>query len=93
MNFKGWPAPTLAAPYPATTGEQYSVTWIDVGASSYRIEEADNPSFTNATSHIGSGLSYSFRHDEADKTFYYRVKTNTGEKDSGWSKTLTVAII
>ena len=93
VNFKSWPAPTLSAPGVALAGTQYSVTWSDVGVSSYLIEEADNQSFTNATNHTVGGISYSFSHEEADKTYYYRVKTNTGEKDSGWSKTLSVAII
>ena len=60
----------------ASSGEAYLVFWRRVAnASSYEIQEADNPLFRNAESQIVPATSARFRHKVARRTaFYYRVR-------------------
>jgi len=92
--FKGYSAPVLQtnASSGAPPNAEYSVYWNDVGASAYIIEEAENSSFSGAVSFSVTTLSKAFSHSAEGKTYYYRVKTNTGNKDSGWSGVVSVEI-
>ncbi len=92
--FKGFTTPTLStnALSGAPPNAEYSVYWNDVATTAYIIEEAESDSFSGAASHAISGTSKSFSHPTEGKTYYYRVKTNTGNKDSGWSSMISVEI-
>jgi len=93
--FQGYSAPVLStnAPSGAPPDGEYEVYWNDVAASSYLLEEADDSTFTNTSPITVSVESKNFTHTSEGKTYYYRVKTNTGNKDSGWSNTVAVTII
>ncbi len=59
-----------------TTDKTYTVEWDTVpGAVRYELDEATNPAFANAQTHVVVGLAKSFKHDVAEPTpFYYRVR-------------------
>ena len=88
-NFQGWRAPTLSAP---SKRMNYNLSWTDTNAGSYLIEEAKKSDFTDATSYPVNGLMHSFSHDDEGSVYYYRVRTNTGNKDSGWSNVVSVEV-
>ncbi|HUK34886.1 MAG TPA: right-handed parallel beta-helix repeat-containing protein, partial [Vicinamibacterales bacterium] len=54
----------------------YDLTWDPiVGASRYEVDEADNPTFTNATTQTTTGTALQFQHPVTTPTaFYYRVR-------------------
>jgi formylglycine-generating enzyme required for sulfatase activity len=91
-NFQGWRAPTLSASAPSK-GMNYNLSWTDTNAGSYLIEEAKISDFTDATSYPVNSLMHSFSHNDYESSvYYYRVRTNTGNKDSGWSNVVSVEI-
>ena len=69
-------APLARVVAQTTTDKTYSVEWDVVpGAVRYELDEATNPAFNNAQTHVVVGLSKSFKHDIDEPTpFYYRVR-------------------
>ena len=73
--------------------EDYSLSWNDVIATSYIIEEASNSNFTDATSITVDGTIKSFNnYKESQQTLYYRVQAFDGSNTSDWSNNVTVVI-
>ena len=89
VNFRGWQTPVLSGP---SESSSYTLTWSDVAAGVYIIEESKNDSFTNATQYNVNSTSYRFSHSDEGEIYYYRVKTNTGNKDSYWSNIVSIVI-
>ncbi len=59
-----------------SSGAGYHVTWNDVGAGSYELQEAADISFANAQTISTTGHSAPFLHDAATATpYFYRVRT------------------
>ncbi|HUK33020.1 MAG TPA: DUF11 domain-containing protein [Vicinamibacterales bacterium] len=60
----------------ADSGQGYDLFWDSVaGATKYEADEADNPSFTNATTQSTTGTTLHFQHPATTPTaFYYRVR-------------------
>lgn len=92
VNFQGYQAPGLSVPSAALKGTSYTVSWNNVGVSSYVLEEANNDSFANAVSFTVTETSKSFTHSSTGETWYYRAKTNIGNKDSGWSSSVAITM-
>jgi len=88
-NYQGWSAPVLSAP---SKGRTYNLSWTDIGVGSYLVEEAPKSDFSDAASYPINGVTLSFSHNDAGSTYYYRVKTNTGAMDSGWSNVVEVTV-
>ena len=73
--------------------EDYSLSWNDVIATSYVIEEASNSNFSNAMSIACDGTIKSFNYDKVNQqTLYYRVQALDGSNTSDWSNVVTVVI-
>lgn len=92
------PTPSASAPATASSGLPYSVTWTATSPdNSYVVQEAENPSFTGASSYVTTGTSRSFSHTVGgDTTYYYRVQArdNCGGSlyTSGWSDAVQVVV-
>ncbi|MFC1650750.1 SUMF1/EgtB/PvdO family nonheme iron enzyme [Candidatus Latescibacterota bacterium] len=73
--------------------EDYSLSWNDVIATSYTIEEASNSNFSNPKSITVDGTIKSFNYySETQQTYYYRIRAYDGNNTSDWSNTITVVI-
>jgi formylglycine-generating enzyme required for sulfatase activity len=71
----------------------YEVTWTDVSdASSYSLEEDDNPSFGTPTEIFTGASNSKSISGKLDGTFYYRVKATNIYGDSPWSDTKSIKI-
>ena len=68
-------APLASAVGETTTGQTYSVEWTAVGDSTtYELQEAADPSFTNPTVFTVNGTSQNFTKSATTATpFFYRV--------------------
>jgi len=88
--------PTILAPSEVSTGVAYKVRWLPaLGADAYVVQEANNASFTNATtfpSTIDNKLT--FTHPSAG-TFFYRVRgiSDCGSDAGPFSATVGVTIL
>ena len=71
----------------------YLVHWSDVtGATSYRLEEDDNPAFTTPTARY-TGESSEFQiYGQEPGTWYYRVRASNAFGDSSWSNIEVVGV-
>jgi titin len=87
-------APVLAAiSNPGGDGE-YLVDWSDVtGATSYEVEQADNPEFTAATAVDTVTSSQLQVYGQETGLWYYRVRSSNDGGDSTWSNTESVGVI
>ncbi len=88
-NFDGWQTPALSGPQ---EGSRYTLTWSDVGADSYVVEESTTASFTDPTAFTISGTTKTFCHYDEGIKYYYRVKNSENSTQGGWSNTHTVQI-
>ncbi len=73
---------------PNCSGDNYVVSWGSVaGATSYTIQEADNPGFDYPSNEIiTTQLYWLFSHNiSSPKTYYYRVRANNSCGSSNWS--------
>lgn len=86
------PRPTLYDPGDLSTTGDYIVDWSDVsGASYYKLQEADNPSFTGYTQYTPSASQQQFW-GKADGHYYYRVAAHIGGVDGLWSFTEDIIV-
>jgi uncharacterized repeat protein (TIGR01451 family) len=71
---------------------QWTVSWAGAGAISFELQESLSPGFENAASiAVGPEASMSFAHPPTPyNTFYYRVRSKSGELGGNWSTTLKV---
>ncbi len=71
----------------------YEVTWNTVlGATSYILEEDDNPLFSSLiVVYTGSATAKSII-GKTDGTYYYRVKATNEDGDSPWSEVMSITI-
>ncbi|MGB9722905.1 MAG: S8 family serine peptidase, partial [Chloroflexia bacterium] len=85
-------APTLYDPGEYSTSGNYTVDWSDVsGATSYLLQEDDNPSFSSPTEYTTSSSQYAFT-GKADGYYYYRVAAKSGSQTSPWSNTVDIIV-
>ena len=72
----------------------YLVRWSDVaGATTYRLEEDDNPEFASPMPRY-TGASSQFQvYGQESGTWYYRVRASNAFGDSLWSNTESVSVI
>jgi len=83
--------PGSSLPSPAT----YTVSWSSVsGATSYKIQEATNSSFTNGLQeYTASSTSRSFSHTvSSTTTYYYRVAAVNSCGQGSWSSTVDMIV-
>jgi len=71
---------------------QWTVSWAGAGAISFELQESLSPGFENAAPIIvGPEASMSFAHPPTPyNTFYYRVRSKSGESVGNWSTTVKV---
>jgi len=71
---------------------QWTVSWAGAGAISFELQESLSPGFENAAPMIvGPEASKSFAHPPTPyNTFYYRVRSKSGESVGNWSTTVKV---
>jgi hypothetical protein len=68
-------APSLTGPSTAQVGTSYTISWSAVsGATDYRIDEATDAGFANATTTTTTSTSATFTHGAG--TFFYRVRAH-----------------
>lgn len=79
-------APALNAINNPADDDNYQISWSGVvGADGYILEEADNPSFTNAlVRYMGDLTSYDVT-GQAGDTWHYRVRAYNGAGNGDWS--------
>ena len=82
----------LSIDNPDRDGE-YLVEWLAVtGATTYTLEEDDNPDFsTPITRYAGPGLQQAISGQD-NGIWYYRVQASTEEAESLWSSSRTVVV-
>jgi hypothetical protein len=69
-------APVLSGSASAQAGAPYTISWAAVtGASDYRVEEAADATFANATTTTTTSTSATFTHGTG--TFFYRVRAHS----------------
>lgn len=89
------PTPTLTQIDNSDQDNSYYLYWSAiVGADSYIIQEATNPSFTNAVVINASGYAAVslYVNNRAPNTYYYRVKATGPAGTSNWSNAQSVVI-
>lgn len=90
------PTPALVAPATATSGAAYTVSWTASSPENrYEIQEANNSSFTGASTYSVTGTSRSFTHTVASNTtYYYRVRALACSPtlQSAWSGTAQTVV-
>lgn len=71
----------------------YTVSWNPAArATSYTLEEDDNPAFSSPTTqYTGSGTSWTVS-DKEIGTYYYRVRASNSWGNSGWSNVQSVSV-
>jgi C1A family cysteine protease len=71
----------------------YTVSWSPAArATSYALEEDDNPAFSSPTTrYTGSGTSWTASEKEIG-TYYYRVMASNSWGNSGWSNVQSVSV-
>ncbi len=86
-------APTLNAISNGDLNGDYTVSWTSVtDATSYTLQEANNASFSGATTaYSGSGTSHNVT-GKAAGTWYYRVRASNANGDSDWSNTQSAGV-
>jgi Tol biopolymer transport system component len=73
---------------------RYLVDWSDAtGATSYELQEDDNPEFTNPTIRYNSPDSQYEVRDQIEGNWYYRVRSSNAGGNSPWSNTESVVVI
>jgi serine protease len=73
--------------------DAYTTDWsVTAGADGYLLQEADNPSFTGAsTRYMGANTQYDVT-GQAGGTWYYRVNAYADSVDSDWSNVVTTTV-
>jgi len=86
-------APTLQAINNPGGGDQYDLRWsAPAGAAGYRLQEADNPSFSSArVLYVGTALVYRVT-GQPGGTWYYRVQAYNPAGDSSWSNAQSTTV-
>ena len=88
--------PTILAPSEVSTGIAYKVRWLPAfGADAYVVQEANNSSFSNATTFPATNDNkLTFSHPSAG-TFFYRVRgiSDCGSDAGPFSATVGVTIL
>ncbi len=86
-------APVLATISNPDGDGEYVVGWTDVtGATSYQLEEAEDPEFTSPTViYDGSASKYRVS-GQGEGTWYYRVRARSPAGDSPWSNIESVEV-
>lgn len=87
-------APVLLAISNPDGDGDYLVDWNDVpGATSYRLEEGDDPGFISPTvRYMGDSSQYQVNGQQGG-TWYYRVRASNQIGDGLWSNTESVSVI
>ena len=97
LNFIPQPplVPVLTGPIDEVdSGDNYSLSWSDVGATSYFIEEATHDTFAGAESWEVTDTSKTFIHSVTEETrYYYRVKSANNAGESDWSNIITIDVV
>jgi hypothetical protein len=96
QSVRVWPIPSAPTLYSISNPDgdgNYTVSWSSVSdATSYTLQEDDNPLFSSPTT-VYSGPSTS--NDISGRgagTYYYRVRASNCRGDSGWSNIQSVII-
>ena len=91
-DFQSYSVPVLSVPSDGKVGTRYAIHWNNVYAEKYILDESKDQEFSNPTSYSVQDTIQSFTHTVFGERYYYRVRTNTGNKDSGWSNTLMIEV-
>jgi hypothetical protein len=91
-----WPIPSTPTLYPISNPDgdgNYTVSWSSVSdATSYTLQEDDNPSFSSPiTVYSGPSTSKGIS-GKSPGTYYYRVRASNCRDNSGWSKPQAVTV-
>ena len=91
-----WPIPSTPTLYAISNPDgdgNYTVSWSLVSdATSYTLQEDDNPSFSSPTTvYSGSSTSKDISGRSAG-TYYYRVRASNCRGDSSWSNSQSVTV-
>ena len=87
------PIPTFGATAYTCDSNEWAVSWSDEGdgVSYYTIQEAQNDTFTPATTYTTTMTSQTFTATASiDNVYYYRVRAEGPISAGDWSETLTV---
>ncbi len=93
-EFQPLAAPTLLPISNPDGNGDYLVDWNDVtGATSYTLQEDDNPGFATPTNrYTGADTQFQVTNQDGG-TWYYRVRASNVYGDSPWSNTESVSVI
>ena len=86
-------APVITCPDSVKSGDNYTISWNDVEAISFIIEESTDESFNEKRSWELSDLFKEFIYSvDEDTKYYYRVLASSKAGNSDWSNTISIEI-